>query len=673
MNSYYSILILVFFFQINVIKTNAQEFLIPKKTWTFLEAVSYPNHIINRGFCYKIGIDTMVNSVKYNKLLIANDCENYNLINGFIRENEEGKVFYKYNNPLYEEDEYLLYDFNMSVGDTASLGWGNSLHKLDSINLNKEGKKVYYFTISSSQHEIWIEGVGSTIGLLRQRLTGGTLYLNCCLLNDEILYHNPKFDDCYYNEDEIIVDAGNDTTICMGFYTDSVNIGTNARIVGGTKPYKIAWECNAELFNRHYTASDILVDTTVLSPTILPDFTYFDKLEFNLRVIDSVGYSASDSLTVNFSRCGCTTGYSVIFLNKGDSVWLDAGEPDERFVKKYFEPSYGLTFPDSSGTWCKPEVTTDYSIVSVDSTGCSCSCHAYEIRVWGTDFAPIGAKWYYRKSEGWHPPNEGYVLLESIKDTTIQDLNCRVISKTYYHSNGQNVSRLGFEYVHEKDGKVLYWRKGSFYTLYDFNAQPGDEWTVCGSYINENLCVNDTLATIKVDSISLTKINNHVLRVLHTSSPNGNWEYPDKIIERIGCLSYLFPQPVICAFDIPYEAGPLRCYSDLMFGRFRPDYYSSLNYDCDRLVHYTGIQNQEYRFSVYPNPATNQITISNRQNINIKSVELIDNTGRKIKQWENLSFGENVLNLENILPGVYFLRIEIGNEIMVEKLLIGKR
>lgn len=26
------------------------------------------------------------------------------------------------------------------------------------------------------------------------------------------------------------------------------------------------------------------------------------------------------------------------------------------------------------------------------------------------EFAPIGAKWYYRSIEGMNPPNEGYVL-----------------------------------------------------------------------------------------------------------------------------------------------------------------------------------------------------------------------------------------------------------------------
>ena len=33
----------------------------------------------------------------------------------------------------------------------------------------------------------------------------------------------------------------------------------------------------------------------------------------------------------------------------------------------YWEPAYGLTYPDSSAAWCKPEFNTSYSLVQIDT------------------------------------------------------------------------------------------------------------------------------------------------------------------------------------------------------------------------------------------------------------------------------------------------------------------
>ncbi len=181
---------------------------------------------------------------------------------------------------------------------------------------------------------------------------------------------------------QLFVDAGNDTTFCTGPNTDSLIIGANVKIENGVEPYTIAWECEVNSILGLETASDILNDSTLISPTIINGcWVYTNGVKFTINVTDSVGNYAKDSINVGFSGCGCVLGYQVIFLNKGDSTWLDAGIPGGRFTAFYWEPSDGLTDPGSASTWCKPDTTTDYFIVSVDTFGCTCSCHSYEIRI----------------------------------------------------------------------------------------------------------------------------------------------------------------------------------------------------------------------------------------------------------------------------------------------------
>ena len=87
----------------------------------------------------------------------------------------------------------------------------------------------------------------------------------------------------------------------------------------------------------------------------------------------------------------------------------------------------------------------------------------------------------------------------------------------------------------------------------------------------------------------------------------------------------------------------------------------------------TGITDQNIRESnvlLYPNPAKNSITVSNPLNLKIKKIEIIDLSGRTIQQWNRLEYGENVLQIESVLPGVYLLKTETEFGINTEKLVV---
>lgn len=191
---------------------------------------------------------------------------------------------------------------------------------------------------------------------------------------------------------QLLVDAGRDTTFCTGQNIKSLQLGTTVKIENAKEPYTIAWECKIPKgLNSHYTASDLLSDTTILLPYFLYNPIHAEWIKFTLHVIDSVGKYAKDSILVRFSKFGYLTGGGqvVFFIQKGDSILLNAknsgilgGIPPLTY---HWQPITYLSKPDSEISWCKPASTLQYDVFAIDSCGClSYPQMAYDIRVFTT-------------------------------------------------------------------------------------------------------------------------------------------------------------------------------------------------------------------------------------------------------------------------------------------------
>jgi hypothetical protein len=184
---------------------------------------------------------------------------------------------------------------------------------------------------------------------------------------------------------QMIVEIGKDTVYCTDPNTTSIPMGLNVNIKNGVEPFRFAWECKVvpNGILKPLTASDILDDSTMVSPILIdPIWLYSEnKVKFILHVSDHLNNRAEDSIQVDFSRCVWILGYRVIEIIQGDSIWLDAGTPQGSILAYHWEPSVGLSNPDSSATWCKPEIKTNYFLTAIDTSGCSCSNEIYEIRI----------------------------------------------------------------------------------------------------------------------------------------------------------------------------------------------------------------------------------------------------------------------------------------------------
>jgi hypothetical protein len=170
---------------------------------------------------------------------------------------------------------------------------------------------------------------------------------------------------------QLSVDIGKDTTYCAD--VGKMYLGDKMIIKNGVEPYSIKWECKVPkgLYS-YFTASDFLNDTTAISPFLTYTPPNNQWIKFTIHVTDSKNNYTMDSIRVRFSKFAYLTGYAGIEIKKGDSIlfkYSSVGGGIEP-LEYQWQPKTGLSNPDSLITWCKPNSTTQYDIIAIDSCGC---------------------------------------------------------------------------------------------------------------------------------------------------------------------------------------------------------------------------------------------------------------------------------------------------------------
>ena len=190
----------------------------PEHTWSILADYTAGGGNL-QSFYLRIG-DTIIlkNGKEYHKIYQTYDStgleDNWNQI-GFLSEDIETKQCRFMN---MNSDEGLIYDFSANVGDTLNM-W-NTMHQnvpVDVVVLEKDSVLIGGFYRNRLNimiipypgvTEYWIEGVGSTEGLLFSAYTliGVNYSLLCFFENDELTYHLDEHETCYYGHNAGIDD-----------------------------------------------------------------------------------------------------------------------------------------------------------------------------------------------------------------------------------------------------------------------------------------------------------------------------------------------------------------------------------------------------------------------------------------------------------------------------------
>ena len=148
--------------------------------------------------------DTIIENEIYKKLYQFTDIEfnlNTSEYNGGIRENSQKQVFYR--GDYSYDNEILLYDFSLSVGDTFRMAVPLDtatfeIASIDTINYNGVPRKKFTikllpYPIGGIIAGVWIEGIGNYEGILnfpRNYSADNWSVTRCYIHNGDLLYSN---------------------------------------------------------------------------------------------------------------------------------------------------------------------------------------------------------------------------------------------------------------------------------------------------------------------------------------------------------------------------------------------------------------------------------------------------------------------------------------------------
>lgn len=241
------------------------------------------------------------------------------------------------------------------------------------------------------------------------------------------------------------------------------------------------------------------------------------------------------------------------------------------------------------------------------------------------EWASIGSKWHYSlQSE----TSTGYILIESIRDTMVQEHDCRILSQTGYgwtFPGYLDTVKMGDVITYENEGVVYYLVDDEFYELFNINGAPGYSWTVKAPF-KDGHQISDTTGIVTIDSTGVEIIDDQSYKVIFISTQVGCVGFGStKIIEGIGPIgTYLFPQFEACIIDASI-GGPLRCFQNSTF-----DYTTGNSSSCDLIL----TNSRDHKIdpvNVYPNPFTDHFFIDNSQNTQM-FVEVYSITGILLDQ-----------------------------------------
>jgi hypothetical protein len=456
---------------------------------------------------------------------------------------------------------------------------------------------------------------------------------------------------------QLTIDAGKDTTYCTDI--NVIPMGLNVSVKNGIEPYTFAWECNVIPYGilSPLTASDILNDTTLLSPTINNGiWLSTDKITFILNVTDHNGNSAKDSIHVGFSNYACVLGYQVIEISKGDSIWFDAGTPSGDILAYHWEPAYGLSNPDSSATWCKPKVTTNYYLARVDKFGCICSCHAYEIRV----------------SQSLNLLNSGNIWHEIVR--TSQNFDCCTYTNSYKFSGDTVIQSVAYKKLLEsKDSIPNHWRtigyaredleKGIYlglvsntwkeYLLYDYNLELNDTVKIPSLYGPQD---SSYYIVSNIEDVLIAGIVRKKYLLVYPEYSN----FTETWIEGIGSLSGILRT----GFNCLCKSNTLLCCTngdDLIYKN--PEYdrcYYSVNptvgfntFQSNQFKVIQGFSNQQIILQ-FPDAKPRDISVFNSAGVLVDAI--------------NASEAVELLNISNYQAGLYLV-VSIGEQAKGQKFI----
>ncbi len=166
--------------------------------------------------------------------------------------------------------------------------------------------------------------------------------------------------------------------------------------------------------------------------------------------------------------------------------------------------------------------------------------------------------------------------------------------------------------------------------------------------------------------------------LLHYDQP---WAWFDKasgaafwnsvFAEQIGLGAQITGEQAVCRSSrgIPNDADIAKAYLDTAIGFIAPRLFVAMDLGNQGGGLSINQYIQDNNVEVYPNPAGDRFTVSYRTNARqINEVSIMDYTGRSVRTYSHLNTREIELQREDLSPGIYLLRIQVGENFVAKRI-----
>jgi hypothetical protein len=303
--------------------------------------------------------------------------------------------------------------------------------------------------------------------------------------------------------------------------------------------------------------------------------------------------------------------------------------------------------------------------------------HLYSILLFLLSLATFGqntwpsedAEWNYITYWGF-PPSPSVSTYTKYHVDGVEVVQGKLCSKLFVdaYSNGVNFTEgTTPSHLLHFDGDTL-WHlvtsDSTFYPLICFNAVPGDSWHPLPT-TNPAIDTLCTIMPIEVLDTFMVNHNGETYRGIHLGNQqmDGHLRWGGRFDERtfknpdLNASGLLFPFYNGCPEGgvIDWNSNDLLCFSDADLSIIKSNISSYAgNDDCEYPWNLVGIEEPTFQFSIYPNPATDNLRIESQTPL--AEVKLTDLTGRVAWQETLRSTQRNkAIDISHLPSGIYLL------------------
>lgn len=294
------------------------------------------------------------------------------------------------------------------------------------------------------------------------------------------------------------------------------------------------------------------------------------------------------------------------------------------FLNSFSQTSQYFPFPDSNAVWNE--------VINYPS---STPCPMWGMQVVGTRYSHF--------INGDTVINS--IVYHKVYKSGIDFSYCQSLLPNSYSWSAFNNIYVGGIRHNSSQRKVFFRYQGSNpeFLLYNFNAHIGDTIT---HYTYANYALT-------VDSIDSILIGSSYRKRFHVN----DFGHISFIIEGIGNKDGLLG--TYSAFN---SAGSLDCFS-----QEQQKIYPDMNGTCGNVTSIKDLISHN-KLSIYPNPMTDQTTLSFDNSLEHASIFIYNSIGQKVQTTQNVSGNTIIINRGDLPPGVYSVRVEENNQVIT----IGK-